>query len=111
MMIIGSMAVLGCSGVSKEQYSAKDKEAKQATEQVSALQAKVKTLEQQNAELASKNGTQEAQADKATQQMAALQAKVETLQQQNTALLSKIATPHAVPAPHAGGTASGGGTQ
>jgi septal ring factor EnvC (AmiA/AmiB activator) len=104
MMVIGSMAVLGCSGVSKEQYGAKEKEAKQATEQVTALQAKVKTLEQQNAEMASKNSAQEAEADKATQQVTALQAKVETLQQQNDALLSKIGGS----APPAGGTASGG---
>lgn len=55
MIVVGAAALIGCAGVSKEQYSAKEAEAtkyKQAVQDESAksaaLESKVKSLEQEN---------------------------------------------------------------
>jgi chemotaxis protein MotB len=61
VLVVGLAAVVGCAGVSKKEYGAKEAEAakyKQAltaeTEKASGLEAKVATLEQQNKEMNSK---------------------------------------------------------
>jgi chemotaxis protein MotB len=58
MVVIGVAAVVGCSGVSKEQYGQTEAEAAKykaaaadASSNVTALETKVKSLEQQNAAL------------------------------------------------------------
>jgi len=63
MLVVGLAAVVGCAGVSKEQYSAKEAEAakyKQTAQdesnQVAALQSKVTSLEQQNSALQAQTG-------------------------------------------------------
>lgn len=58
MLVLGVAAVVGCGGISKERYGAKEAEAakyqqalQEETGKVSALEAKTKSLEEQNAAL------------------------------------------------------------
>jgi chemotaxis protein MotB len=69
MLVVAMAAVVGCSGVSKSQYKAKEAEAtkyqqtaQEQSAQVAELQTKVSTLEQQNETLQSQNKTLESNA-------------------------------------------------
>ena len=63
MFVVGIAALVGCGGISKEQYSAKEAEAIQAKaaaedagKKVTALESKVSSLEQENSALQAQNG-------------------------------------------------------
>jgi chemotaxis protein MotB len=51
MLVLGMAAVVGCGGISKEQYGAKEAEAAKYKQEVAALESKAQSLEQQNATL------------------------------------------------------------
>jgi len=51
MLVLGMAAVVGCGGISKKQYGAKEAEAAKYKEEVAALESKAQSLEQQNATL------------------------------------------------------------
>ena len=79
MLVVGIAAVLGCSGVSKEQYKAKEAEAakyKQSTEEqgvrATTLENKVTALEQQNSTLQTQNQDLEGKLSETTTAKAAL---------------------------------------
>jgi outer membrane protein OmpA-like peptidoglycan-associated protein len=82
MLVVGIAAVLGCSGVSKEQYKAKEAEAakyKQSTEEqgvrATTLENKVTALEQQNSTLQTQNQDLEAKLSESTAAKAAMAEK------------------------------------
>jgi chemotaxis protein MotB len=82
MLVVGLAAVVGCGGISKEQYNAKEAEAakyKQSTQDQSAkaaaLESKVTSLEQQNATLQSQVGDLEKKVNESTAARQEMQAK------------------------------------
>lgn len=82
MLVVGLVALVGCAGVSKEKYSAKEAEAakyKQASEEqgsrATALENKVTTLEQKNGNLQAQNQDLEAKLSETTSAKTALQEK------------------------------------
>jgi chemotaxis protein MotB len=84
MLIVGIAAVVGCGGISKEKYGAKEAEAakyKQALQdesgRASALDAQVKTLEQQNESLKSQNAALQSQNAKLQSQVTSMTSELE----------------------------------
>ncbi len=51
MLVLGMAALVGCGGISKQKYGAKEAEAAKYKEEAAALESKTKGLEQQNAAL------------------------------------------------------------
>ena len=61
MLVVGLAAVLGCGGISKEQYAAKEAEATKAKQAAQAESAKVASLESKVNELGQQNATLQTQ--------------------------------------------------
>jgi chemotaxis protein MotB len=61
MLVLGVAAIVGCGGISKETYGAKEAEAAKYKQEAAALQSKAKSLEEQNATLQAKAGDLEKQ--------------------------------------------------
>jgi chemotaxis protein MotB len=82
MLVVGVAAVVGCGGISQEQYKAKEAEAaryRQATQEesnkVAALESKVTSLEQQNAALQTQAGSLEKKLNESSAAKAEMQAR------------------------------------
>jgi len=96
MLVAGAAAILGCAGVSKQQYQAKDAEVtkyKQAAQEQSAqlaeLERKATALEQQNQALQSKNQTLASQNETIQSSAADLQKRLDASSAATTALEAK----------------------
>ena len=92
MLLVGMAAILGCAGVSKEQYKAKEAEVtkyKQATQdqsqKVAALESQLTSLEQQNKTLQSQNKTLQSQTASLQSETASLQSQTANLEKKLTA--------------------------
>ena len=75
MLVVGIAAVVGCGGVSKEQYSAKEAEAANESNKAAALESKVTSLEQQNATLQTQAGDLEKKLNESQAAKAEMQEK------------------------------------
>jgi chemotaxis protein MotB len=69
MLVLGMAAVVGCGGISKEKYGAKEAEAETYKKEVTALESKAQSLEQENASL-------QAQVNKAKSELESTTAKL-----------------------------------
>ena len=66
MLVIGLAAAIGCGGISKETYGAKEAEAAKYKQQATELQSQVASLEKQNATLKQQASSAQSQLDATT---------------------------------------------
>jgi len=66
MLVIGLAAAIGCGGISKETYGAKEAEAAKYKQQATELQSQVASLEKQNATLKEQASSAQSQLDATT---------------------------------------------
>jgi chemotaxis protein MotB len=66
MLVIGLAAAIGCGGISKETYGAKEAEAAKYKQQVTELQSQVASLEKQNATVKQQASSAQSQLDATT---------------------------------------------
>ena len=76
MLVIGLAAAIGCGGISKETYGAKEAEAAKYKQQATQLESQVKSLDQQNATLQQQNARLQQQASAAQTQLDATTTKL-----------------------------------
>lgn len=99
MLVFGLAAVIGCGGVSKEQYGAAQAEAtkskkaaEDATGRVAALESSVQQLQQQNQGLQAQVGDMEKKLDATNAAKSDLEATVAKLKEQTEGLQGQLTT-------------------
>jgi chemotaxis protein MotB len=88
MLAVAAVALFGCSGISKEQYGAKEAEAAKYKQAVQQETAKVTALEQQNASLKAAAGDLEAKLNEATAAKSELEVTTAKLTEESGTLKS-----------------------
>jgi len=76
MIVLGMAAVVGCGGISKEKYGAKEAEAAKYKQEVAALEQQRSTLEQQRSTLEQQNATLQGQVGAAKSELETTTAKL-----------------------------------
>ena len=90
MIVLGMAAVVGCGGISKEKYGAKEAEAAKYKQEVAALEQHRSTLEQQNATLQGQVGAAKSELETTTAKLAEQSAEYAKLKGQTIKLSERL---------------------
>ncbi|BDG01514.1 OmpA/MotB family protein [Anaeromyxobacter oryzae] len=97
MLVLGMAAIIGCAGISKEQYGAKEAEAakykaalQDESGKVAALEAKAASLEQQNAALQTQVSTAQSQLETTTAKLTEQSGEYEKLKDRTIRLNERL---------------------
>ena len=90
MLVLGMAAVVGCGGISKEKYAAKESEAAKYKQEVAALESKAQSLEQENASLQAQVSKSKSELENTTSKLAEQNAEYARLKGQTKKLSEPV---------------------